>query len=307
MDDSTFRQLCELSHDLNTCQLAIDGSATQLQQVQDQLQHVALHFQHQLGEADVMAVVQNLTDLHQNAAAEHQRNTARLAEIQSKITKASTSKDLSGPCLRSVEPVLQQHHIQRQAYHGGAFIGNHVHEALKPTVVTAITHSHIQIVQERCPELAQEATTVATRYHQLLTNYATCREIFSHCNAVSDEDLVKLNNEIRQFVSKCRTEIVHRGLGHITPKIHLLEEHTLPLMQKFRVGLGLLAEQGAESLHSSMNTLDVLFKNIPGSLARLKSVADQHLLTTTKEASTLQPRPRKRKAEQQREESSTAQ
>ena len=62
-----------------------------------------------------------------------------------------------------------------------------------------------------------------------------------------------------------REEIVARRLGNITPELHLLKEHTVPLIRKLHVGLGLLAKQGAESLHSNFNTLSEVFKNIPNS------------------------------------------
>ena len=133
----------------------------------------------------------------------------------------------------------------------------------------------------------------------LLTRYAACRKTFSHCNPVDDAELSELEDNVAIFLSMCRREVVSRNLGHISPKLHLLEHHTAPLMRRLRIGLGLLGEQGAESLHSSFNSLQSKFKNIPGELLRLKSVADQHLLTTTDEANVLRPLPKKRKAETQ--------
>ncbi|XP_065664909.1 uncharacterized protein LOC136086617 [Hydra vulgaris] len=36
-----------------------------------------------------------------------------------------------GPCTQMIEAILQQLNVQRQAYHGKSFIGNHVHKMLK--------------------------------------------------------------------------------------------------------------------------------------------------------------------------------
>lgn len=36
-----------------------------------------------------------------------------------------------GPFVKGVEAVLQSLNVQRQQYHGGAFIGNHVHKVLQ--------------------------------------------------------------------------------------------------------------------------------------------------------------------------------
>ena len=46
-----------------------------------------------------------------------------------------------------------------------------------------------------------------------------------------------------------RHEVVDRRRGNITPKLHLLESHVVSSMRRFRVGLGLLGEQGREGLH----------------------------------------------------------
>ena len=37
----------------------------------------------------------------------------------------------NGPCVRLLDDILQQHGIDRQRYHGGTFLGDHVHKALK--------------------------------------------------------------------------------------------------------------------------------------------------------------------------------
>ena len=50
--------------------------------------------------------------------------------IQRKETDKLKSESLSihdGPFSKAIEKSLQDIGVQRQAYHGGAFIGNHVH------------------------------------------------------------------------------------------------------------------------------------------------------------------------------------
>ena len=46
--------------------------------------------------------------------------------------------------------------------------------------------------------------------------------------------------------------------GHITPKLHLLESHTVPSARRFSVGLGLLAEHASKSIHACFNFLNRL-------------------------------------------------
>ena len=297
-DAGTFTKLCALHEKLRCAQLQLDQAVNEQQMVQQQMEFSALHIQNQAEQA-LLALVTTLQQSCQAAVTKTQQHTSTVDALKDEIAKLCRSKDFSGPCVASVEPVLQHHKIERQVYHGGAFIGNHVHQALKPTVVAAISHAHVPVITSRCPVLAEEAQTIASLHENLMNSYASCRAIFSHSQAVSADEMDKLESEVRRFLSMCRRHVVARRLGNITPKLHLLENHTVPLIRKLGVGLGLLAEQGAESLHASLNTLNAIYKNIPGDLARLKVVAEQHLLTTTKEASTLAPRPQKRKAEDQ--------
>ena len=40
----------------------------------------------------------------------------------------------------------------------------------------------------------------------------------------------------------------------VTPKLHMLEKHTLPWLKEWGVGFGLMGEQGAESIHRWFNS-----------------------------------------------------
>jgi len=67
----------------------------------------------------------------------------------------------------------------------------------------------------------------------------------------------------------------------VLPKMHIMEEHILPFMEKWNVGCGLMGEQGAESIHAYFNTLDRTYSSIPDRLTRLRQkVKEQHLHTT---------------------------
>lgn len=77
-----------------------------------------------------------------------------------------------------------------------------------------------------------------------------------------------------------RHEVVDRRRGNITPKLHLLESHVVSSTRRFRVGLGLLGEQGGEGLHAEFNSLSMTFSSVVRELDRLKMVVEQHCLTT---------------------------
>ena len=50
-------------------------------------------------------------------------------KVQSATPKEFVARD--GPFVHAVEDALQNCGVQRQAYHGGSFVGNHVHACLK--------------------------------------------------------------------------------------------------------------------------------------------------------------------------------
>lgn len=63
----------------------------------------------------------------------------------------------------------------------------------------------------------------------------------------------------------------------VLPKMHMMEDHLVPFLRKWKVGLGFLGEQGAESIHARFNSIKRNYSNMPNSAQRLKSVVTEHL------------------------------
>ena len=80
------------------------------------------------------------------------------------------------------------------------------------------------------------------RYGILFTQYASCRSMFASCNKAQSSNLENLQAKIAMFMQGVRTEVVVRQNKTITPKLHLLEAHTVPCMRTFGVAFGLLGE-----------------------------------------------------------------
>lgn len=62
----------------------------------------------------------------------------------------------------------------------------------------------------------------------------------------------------------------------ISPKLHMLEDHVVPFIRKWRVGLGMLNEQGAESIHARFNTLQRTYGSMQNKVERLKCTVKEH-------------------------------
>ena len=58
----------------------------------------------------------------------------------------------------------------------------------------------------------------------------------------------------------------------VTPK------HVVPWLRKWKVGFGLLGEQGAESIHAHFNSLKRTYCGIPDKVKRLKQIMVEHHL-----------------------------
>ena len=68
----------------------------------------------------------------------------------------------------------------------------------------------------------------------------------------------------------------HFSSATVTPKLHMLEEHVQPWVERWGVGFGILSEQGAESIHAYFNSLKRTYSGIPDSLKRLKQMMVEH-------------------------------
>ena len=56
----------------------------------------------------------------------------------------------------------------------------------------------------------------------------------------------------------------------ITRKLHIFEDHVVLFIRQCRVGLGVMGEQGAESIHNRFNVLERTYSNMPNKVNRLK-------------------------------------
>lgn len=85
----------------------------------------------------------------------------------------------------------------------------------------------------------------------------------------------------------------------VTPKLHLLEDHVVPFVRRFRVGFGFLGEQGAESIHARFNQIRHAHTGIRNPVQRLASILTEHLTQVCPDNVVKKPEPKKRKKKDQ--------
>ena len=81
----------------------------------------------------------------------------------------------------------------------------------------------------------------------------------------------------------------------ITPKMHLLESHAVPFLNKWGAGFGLYREQGAESLDAELNNLQRVYCRMKPGVRRLESMMREHYMRIHPDAKQLRPKIMKRK------------
>ena len=58
--------------------------------------------------------------------------------------------------------------------------------------------------------------------------------------------------------------------------MHLLEDHMVPFLKEYKVGLGFLGEQGAESIHARFNALNRTYNSMRNPAQRLECTMKEH-------------------------------
>lgn len=104
--------------------------------------------------------------------------------------------------------------------------------------------------------------------------------------------LIKIELDIASFM-----EFYQKNFPQSTviPKMHLLEDHTVPFLRWWHIGAGLMGEQGQESIHAHLNKVEANFNSINNPLERLTYVVKQHNIDCTPTVNLLKPKPKKYK------------
>ena len=75
----------------------------------------------------------------------------------------------------------------------------------------------------------------------------------------------------------------------------MIEDHVVPFLQQWKVGLGMLGEQGAEGIHARFNQLEQTYCNMANGVERLRAMVADHFRQVCPENIALEPPVMKRK------------
>ncbi|XP_071787541.1 uncharacterized protein [Asterias amurensis] len=195
----------------------------------------------------------------------------------------------TGPIASGLDDTLKRHRVERQAYHGKAFVGNHVQKCCRIEVIKDLTATPKNVMKDmicdtipvvRYTDLIREASSIGETFMEIFMKFADVHFAINHAKAVSTEDLNQIDACITDFMSSYRRMFP----GHsITPKMHLLERHAVEQLRRFGVGFGLMNEQGGELVHTEFNRTGRVVHGMKDNLQRLLTIMRRHHVSTTPE------------------------
>lgn len=100
------------------------------------------------------------------------------------------------------------------------------------------------------------------------------------------------DKNIKDFMTFYRDQFPEAS---VLPKMHFLEQHVVGWMKRWRVGFGLMGEQGAESIHAAFNALKPTYTNIPDEVEKVKCMLTEHHRQVCPILAQCQPKIKRRK------------
>ncbi|KAL5491856.1 hypothetical protein EMCRGX_G017221 [Ephydatia muelleri] len=264
----------------------LQGDLKTAQHSQQVLQQVATYVALVHGEKNPLAV-----DLLKQSAAKKKSVKALDAEVaKCTATVRRGYSEKEGPFVKTLDNALQSFGVQRQQYFGGAFIGNHVHKALKVPNIQTLCTSISKMALEKLPHRSGEVAGQVSKFITAFSLYGTCHNICDQ-NFIDAAQAHALDQAIQEFMAFFRDTYPE---ATVPIKMHLLEDHTVQWANTNHVGFGLLGEQGAESIHAKFNRLGLAFAPIKDHVQNLMCTVREHLLSIEPQLVAAIPPPAKR-------------
>ncbi|XP_065645053.1 uncharacterized protein LOC136075538 [Hydra vulgaris] len=199
-------------------------------------------------------------------------------------------KKSEGPCIQQIELILQKLKVQRQAYHGKSFIGNHVHKMLKKKSILELCNSVPLLVYNNGlsgTTVHEKSVEISSKYKQLFNKLSNCYSILSSKSTMTIIELTQLETYVDDLMQFYHAKWPQ---GSVPPKLHMMEDHAIPFLQKWGAGFEFYGEQGGESIHHEFNKLKIIYQSIPSPTMRLKSILKSHHLKTNPKNRALRPK-----------------
>eukprot|EP00731_Ephydatia_muelleri_P032347 Em0023g854a len=93
--------------------------------------------------------------------------------------------------------------VKRQQYFGGVFVGNHIHKVLKPSKISIMCSSMIQVAHEKCPTLVDTVSATAEKFTTVFSLLGRCPSIYDQL-FIDELKVTELEHAISEFMESFR-------------------------------------------------------------------------------------------------------
>ena len=167
----------------------------------------------------------------------------------------------------------------------------------QPQNINTLCASIVNTAQQKCPELVAKSRSVSDKFSRAFHLFRECHELYDTCKQVEGDTITKLSKPLvcrcslvnsdftlTLFIGSCIDDFLsyYRTTfpdATTTPKLHMLEDHLIPWMERWQIDVSFHGEQGAESIHTMFNSLDRVYSSMPNRLERLTTIVKEHHLT----------------------------
>lgn len=162
-----------------------------------------------------------------------------------------------GPVETMLNDILEKElKVQKQAYHSQCFVGNHCKIILKNS------EKLLRVISDE--QLKAKLSNLFTKLHDIFSLF--------EARFLSDEEVNTLCKLCWSFGEWFPVEFPDEK---IPPKLHFLVAHIPQCAIKWRT-VGLLSEQGLESIHASLNAEERVYASVRDKQERLYHIFNQH-------------------------------
>ncbi len=208
-----------------------------------------------------------------------QSQMEKLDQQMEKLQSECEIKSGMGPLVQGLERILDEHKIDQEVYYGGIFNGNACDKFLKvyPAVFASIEQlAHKVATELKMENIYNEGKLICDQFSKLFELRSIVHKLVGHAKPIRGDDLLPIQPAIDAYLSYYRQTFPGSS---ITVKMHLMEDHAFEDIKRYGCGLGLLGEQGFESVHHTFKEIFDRCKNVAPSKRMLCAVKRHQLVT----------------------------
>ena len=160
--------------------------------------------------------------------------------------------------------------------------GNTCNKILQKATYTGVfddCHRCVEVLARstRNQQVLDKSASLVKQFKKLFELRSSVHDLVSHCEPIGAEEFVPIQQAIDKYMKYYREEFTPEY--SVVVKQHLLEEHCVDDIRRFGMGLGILGEQGVESVHRKFKEILKRHSTLGPRKRLLKAIQEHELVT----------------------------